>query len=361
MTQAARRDEQGFALVAAIWFVAVLALVAVVISGWLNRSLGLAHRLQQRLTAHAALISTENEIAFDMVSGFFSVRGLELPTGAARDGALAPSSPFGYAFAADTADVVLDDRPYRLGSTVVRLQDDRGLFTLNHPDPLLLDPLLQRFGVSYEDQGALINRLLDYMSIDANGVLHRVNGATADDYRQAGELPPRSAPLLTPWEPLRVLSWADRAALWRGSEPLPELTTVGAFVQLNPNTAPEAILASLPGMNDAAAQRVIAYRQKFIMGDVADLDHAAQAAVAVDPMTLLFFPSPSIDLMVAPANDPLVYRLRISATPADPNPYRISYLVALPADDATARLADDATVPALPPAEPQNAKASGGD
>jgi DNA uptake protein ComE-like DNA-binding protein len=358
---AARRGEQGFALVAAIWFVALLALIAVIISGWMTRSLGLANRLQQRLAAHAALISAENEIAFDIVSGFFSARGLELPNGAARDGPLTPASPFGYAFAAATPYLALDDRPYRLGATLIRLQDDRGLYTLNFPNPLLLDPLLQHFGVPYEDQGVLINRLLDYMNVGANGVLHSVNGATADDYRQAGQLPPRVAPLLTPWEALRVLSWGDHAALWRGAAALPDLTTIGDFAQLNPNTAPEAILATLPGMNEDAAQRVIAYRQKYIIGDVVDLDRAADAAVAVDPMALMFFPAPSLDLTIAPAKEALVYRMRISVTSGDPDPYRISYVVALPADEPTAKLADDATLPQVPPAEPQTADPASGD
>src|SRR6185503_4025367 len=112
--------------------------VAVVIAGWMTRSLGLADRLQHRLAAHAALISAENELAFRVVSGFFSGRGLEVPTGAARERATVPDAAFGYRFAAATPYLSLDGRPYRLGSTIVHLQDSRGLLNLGRPDKVLL-------------------------------------------------------------------------------------------------------------------------------------------------------------------------------------------------------------------------------
>jgi hypothetical protein len=332
-----RRGEQGFVLIAAIWFIALLSLVAVVIAGWMTRSLGLADRLQHRLAAHAALIGAQNEIAFRVVSGFFSARGLELPSGKERERAAAPASSFGYSFAAATPYLALDGRPYRFDSTIVRLQDNRGLLNLGHPNQLLLGSLLQHYGVPYQQRGVLLSRLLDYISLDASGLLHRLNGATIENYRQAGRPPPRGAPLLTPWEAARVLSWDDYPELWRGPADFAALTATTNFVQLNPNTAPEPILAALPGMTPEAVQRVMNFRQKKMIQSKAELDLAAGTIVGIEPMSLMFVPAPSIDVTLAAEKDPLVYRMQFSLTPIGDAPYRLGYLVALPTAEAATR------------------------
>lgn len=320
-------SENGFVLVAAIWFVALLALLGLVIESWMTGSIDLAARLQDRLKAHIAIQNAENEVAFRMLSGFFSVRGLELPQGVEGNAARAPDAALGgYQAAVGTPYIALDGRPYRLDSTIVRLQDDRGLYNLGHPDQTILGNLLGRYGVAYPDRGRLIDRLLDYMQ---KSDLHRLNGASAADYERAGKPVPRGEPLLTPWEPLRVLSWDAYPALWRGPTKLPNLTTTGNLVQINPNTAPEPILASLPGMDERAAERVVRYRQRFIMRNVGDLDLAAGVAVGVDPMSLMFFPSASLELTIEAAGDPLVKRLRLRLSPNGEAPYYIAYSVAV--------------------------------
>jgi general secretion pathway protein K len=339
-----REGESGFALMAAIWFIALLGLVSVVIAGWMQRSLGLAQRLQERLAAHDATIGAESEVAFRMVTGFFSARGLELPQGNERTGAMAPDNPFGYAFARETRYLGLDDRPYKLGSVVVRLQDESGLYTLNYPEPALLGNLLRSYGIAYNDRDVLFERLLDYMD---KSEFSRLNGATAADYLSAGRPPPRGAPLLTPWEASRVLSWDSYPTLWRGSDALPDLTGISDRVQLNPNTAPAAILRSLPGMDEDAAERVIKYRAHYIMGSIIDLDRAAGVGIPVDPMELLFFPSGNLQVTILSADDPLVHRLALRLTAIGQAPYRVDYAVNLPADDDAAKLARAGDLPAL--------------
>jgi len=343
-----REGEAGFALLAAIWFIVVLALVGVVIAGWMERSLGLAYRLQERLAAHRATIGAENEIAFRMVTGYFSTRGLELPRGSDLAGAMAPESPFGYAFAPETRYLALDDRPYKLGSLVVRLQDERGLYPLNNPDPNLLGNLLRSYGIRYEDRGVLIDRLLDYLD---KSDLSRLNGATAADYLSAGRATPRGAPLLTPWEAWRVLSWDTYPALWQGPGALPDLTAIGDTVQLNPNTAPARVLRTLPGMDEDAVERVIKYRARYIIQSSIDLDRAAGVNIPVDPFEFFFFyPSGSLRVTILSAKNPLVHRVVLRLTPVGQAPYRVDYAVDLPADEDATKLARAGDLPALPEA-----------
>ncbi len=342
MMMQGRDAENGFVMVAAIWFVALMALLAVIIETWISRSIEHAANLQDRLKEHIAVANAENEVAFRMLSGFFSVRGLELPQGAEWNAAIAPDAAIGgRQIGAETPFIALDGRPYRLGSTIVLLQDDRGLYNLGYPNSGVLGNLLGKYGVPFPDRGRLIDRLLDYTQ---KSDLHRLNGASAEDYQKAGKQVPRGEPLLTPWEPLRVLSWDAYPALWRGPIKLPDIATTGNLVQINPNTAPESLLASLPGMDDKAAERVIRYRQRFTIGNQAELDLAAGTAVGGDPMALSFFPADSVDLTIAAAGDPLAYRLRISLSPNGTAPYRIAYLVAV----AGSQAADSSHAPAIP-------------
>jgi hypothetical protein len=339
-----QEGESGFALLAAIWFIVVLALVAVVIAGWMQRSLGLAQRLQERLAAHQATIGAENEVAFRMVTGFFSPRGLEFPRDEERAEAMAPEAALGFAFAPATRYLALDDRPYKLGSVVVRLQDERGLYTLNHPGSVLFGSLLRSYGIAYGDRGVLIDRLLDYMD---KSEFYRLNGATAADYLSAGRPPPRNAPLLTPWEAVRALSWDGYPSLWRGPNALPDLTSIADTVQLNPNTAPAAILRSLPGMDDATVERVIKYRAHYIIESAADLDRVAGVNIPVDVLLFHFFPLDHLRVTIVSAKDPLVRSLALRLTPIGEAPYRIDYTVGLPPDDATRSLAQTDDLPAL--------------
>jgi hypothetical protein len=191
----ARAQQQGFVLVATLWFVALLALVAVIIGGWVERSLGRASALQDRITARSEMIGAVNRVTFLMLTSYFSPRGLEVLT--PED--LASTSlmdAFGFSASNSNQFVGLDDRPYRLGDVVIKLQDDHGLYRLNFPDVDTLGRLLAEYGVSYGDSAVLNDRLLDYID---KSPLMRLNGANADSYLRAGRPPPRNNPLLTPW------------------------------------------------------------------------------------------------------------------------------------------------------------------
>ena len=218
-------------LVATLWFVALLALVAVIIGGWVERSLGRASALQDRLTARSEMIGAINRITFLMLTSYFSPRGLEIPTPEDLAGA-SPMDVFGFTPSDASQFIGLDNRPYRLGDVIIRLQDDHGLYKLNFPDVDTLGRLLAAYGVSYEDSAVLNDRLLDYID---KSPLMRLNGANADSYVRAGRPPPRNNPLLTPWEAYRVLGWDYYPNLWDSTTPLPAVATVRDIGGLNSN------------------------------------------------------------------------------------------------------------------------------
>jgi hypothetical protein len=337
--------EAGFVLIATIWFVALLALVAVVIAGWTARGLGHMTALAERTGARGEMIGALNEIAFAMLSGTYSPRGLELPS--AQEMARASSSDvFGFVPAAGTPFAALDDRPYRLGATVVRLQDERGLFNLDTPDPAALDRLLRIYGIAYDERGPLIDRLLDYMN---RSELSHLNGAVAADYLQAGRPAPRGAPLLTPWEAWRVLGWDGYPQLWRDSAgALPQVATTGYTAAINPNTAPAPVLRSLPGIDERAAERIIRYRALYPLETPLDLTRAAGVPAPSDPTIVFFFPSGNLRVTLLSKQSPLAWQLLLRRTPNGKAPYRIDYAVARPRTAADRALLDRADLPDLP-------------
>jgi general secretion pathway protein K len=337
-------QQQGFVLVATLWFVALLALVAVIIGGWVERSLGRAIALQDRVTARSEMIGAVNQITFLMLISYFSPRGIELLTPEDRAGA-SPMDVFGFTPGDASQFIDLDDRPYRMGDVVIRLQDDHGLYKLNFPDIDTLGRLLAAYGVSYEDSAVLNDRLLDYID---KSPLMRLNGANADSYLRAGRPPPRNNPLLTPWEAYRVLGWDDYPKLWNSPTPFPEVATVRDIGGLNPNTAPAAVLRSIPGLDERAVERLLDYRaSQWILNEL-DLERATGVALPVSLAQFSFFPANSLRFTLLSSHDPLAQILEIRLNPLGPNPYRIDYLVERPLTRADRAVLGRADIPTLP-------------
>ncbi|MBV8122318.1 MAG: general secretion pathway protein GspK [Alphaproteobacteria bacterium] len=338
------RREEGFVLVATIWFVALLAVVAVIIAGWLERSLGRATALKDRVAAHGEMIGTVDRVAFLMLTGYYSPRGIEVgnPGGLVDE---AFPNTLDFARGAGTPYIGLDDQPYRAGAIILRLQDDHGLLNLSYPDGYFLSGVLRQYGVSDNDTGVLLDRLLDYTN---KSPLIHLNGASVDSYIRAGRPAPRDNPLLTPWEPHRVLGWDEYANLWKGPEPFSELVSVRAIAGLNPNTAPAAVLRAIPGLDENAVDHLLNYRATRLILQPTDLDIAAGMAVPVDPLRFNYFPADSLRLTMMAARYPLVREVVIRLTPIGTAPFRIDYVVERPQTVADRALLSRTGITVLP-------------
>jgi Type II secretion system (T2SS), protein K len=325
-------------LIAALMFVALLALVGVVVESWVSASLDRAFRLGERVAARSAMISAVNRIAFVATSGGFSARGLELnrpetdPEGVAAPQGLTPATPF----------VSLSQRAYRIGSTIIRLQDEAGLYDLSNPLRGTLEKLLKGYGISGPQRQRLANALADYMrSEEARG-----GDALATQYREAGLAPPRHAALLTPWELYRVRGWRDAKSLWQEPSALADLATTGPIGGLNVNTASAKILAAMTAMDERAASRIAASRAASPITDLLDLRALGEGAGGEDqPLVLL--PGNMIRLKLSEPGEPLMYVVTIRLTPLGKTPYRVEYAVRLPLD-AVARALTAADLPNFP-------------
>lgn len=200
-----------------------------------------------------------------------------------------PLTPLGFA---GTPLLRVDGRSVRLDSGVrASVQDMRGLVSVVAFDPGVMRRLLISHGVADREVEPLLDKLADYADLDD---LRRLNGGEAPDYALAGLPPPRDDWPLSPYELRMVLGWHTHPALWERASDLFTSVREGA---LNPNTAPPAILAALPGATPETVQALMALREQGLHVASSEM-LLALTGIAVPDNPVAFYPG-------------LFYRLRL--------------------------------------------------
>lgn len=220
-------------------------------------------------------------------------------------------------------EIALDASPYRgLGGVDFSLRDDRGLLGVNWTALALLERQFERLGVAPEQRGRLPSLLLDYQDPDD---LYRLNSAEREGYEALGLPPPSNRALATPLELRAVLGWREALA-GLDDAALLDTFTAARSTQINLNTAPAAVLASLPGVDEAAAQRIIDGRG---LQPYTDLARVAQMlpGLPADSDLLSLYPSASGILRVWPREGGQARVLHWTLTPLNEGgpPWREDY------------------------------------
>lgn len=200
-------------------------------------------------------------------------------------------SPFSYMPVGN--EIALDGTVYRgRGRAVFSVQEDAGRLSVNWAPQIVLE---RYFGIGSADPTpftTLRNRLLDYQDADS---LKRLNSMERQDYLDAGFAPPSNRVLSTPLELRRIPGWrerlpADDAAVLRA-------LSVQRQVVVNVNSAPEGVIASLPGLDKAAAARIVALRRLQPFLSVSAFQQASGSVLA-DENYVGLYPSTSGTLAV---------------------------------------------------------------
>lgn len=178
--------------------------------------------------------------------------------------------------------VAADGRPYRIDATVVRVQDARGLVSLNTGNRGLLWSMLVLQGSTAGEADRLIDALEDYIDTDS---LVRLNGAEAPTYKALDRPPPVNDWLDSTAELPRIVAWRE---LIRSRPELRRLFSVSLDVFVNPNTATRELLEALPGATKEGVGRLLAYRKNGAVNSAEQL--AAISGIAPDPELLVFAP-----------------------------------------------------------------------
>lgn len=322
-----RGGQAGFALVITLVVILALSLVTEVMTRWVSDALDQALANREEVDADRRIAEAEAVSLFLLETRPFSVRGIELLT----DVQLRSGAPAGLLAGVPSAEsyLSLDDRPYRLGGVLLRLQDMRGLINLNLGSPDDLYALLGIFDVAAEDRGPLIAKLQDY--VDADSFI-RLNGAEAPQYEEAGIEPPANAPLRTPWEVRRILDWDKVDDLAKEDSSWALLTSTAPVGAFNVNTAPRALLSLMPFMTPEIVENIIEWRREQPI--VSNYQFGLVTGIPIPdvlPPRFVPFPGNGVILTLAAKNSPLERRIAVRKTPLSADrPWTIDYDVEMP-------------------------------
>ena len=246
--------QRGFVLVATVWVLAALMVLADYIAGVASADRERAHQAKQALQDDLDARATEATLLYLLATGRMNYRGLVLERQQRFQDLEAPRAlPPGDGVVAAAGEAYAG-----LGRIRFSVQDESGLAAVNAPLSAAFRAALLHAGVASLDVARLRARLRDY--VDRDGILS-LNGAERADYEFAGLAPPSNWFLASPVELRKVLGALD--AVPEDEWPrLRRITTAAITNGVNVNTMPLELLTARFDGDEAAARRVAAYREQ---------------------------------------------------------------------------------------------------
>ena len=327
----------GFVLVASLWVLAALTLLATYIDGVTANSVARATAARQALAAELDRRNTEITLIYllatnrknhrasiiDLEQRFVEFIDQELP----RVG---------------DAEVALNGQAYAgLGNIRFAVQDEAGLVPVNSPQAPLLAAMLRHVGVSTQDASRIVARVTDYVDLDADLTL---NGAERFDYTRRGLPAPPNWLMASHLELKKVLGVEQMVTndQWQRLRPV---LTMRQGVGLNVNTMPPQLIAALLDADDRAVDEILAHS---VDGPL-QADRIMQLAgwrATLDPEELRTLPADHLRIATWRPGG-AVHIAGIHLTPyVDGSPFRRDYRYTQPPFDRAA----DGTAPLRPAA-----------
>ena len=225
-----QQHQRGLALIAVLWGLVLLALIAASVTATSRTETRLAHNLVANAEAQALAEAGVHR----------AVLGL---------GAAAPEQ-----------QLRIDGTPYRLvfagGEVVLTIRDEGGKIDLNRAPDALIKGLFTAVGLGPDASAALVDAIVDYR--DANHA-RRLNGAEDSDYRAQGRPHgAKDAPFEAVDELLHVLGMTPELY----EQVAPAFTVHSRRRRVDPTTAPELVLRALPGLDPAELDQRLAVREE---------------------------------------------------------------------------------------------------
>ena len=281
----ARRNAEGFVLVATLWALAALAALAAYIDGVVASDLRHALEARQSLEAELARRSTEATLVYLLATGRTNHRALILE----KEQRFSDPLPEGE-FLPEHGDgeLLVTGAVYAgPGGTRFSIQDEGGLVSVNAPRFALFAALLENAGVTASEVEGILARVEDY--IDSDHTLS-LNGAERYDYRERGDEPPLNWIMASPLELRRVLGVEEliAPAQWRRLRPLLTMRPVYSY---NFNTMRPEILAVLLGLDERGMHAVLEEREKGPVYRISRFEMLSGRHLDIDEMELRTLPT----------------------------------------------------------------------
>ena len=223
-------SQRGIALVAVLWGVTILSIIAAAFLADTRSQSGLTRNMLENAKAQALADAG----VYRAVAGILSI-----------DPAIAWR-----------ADGTRYEMALGEGQVVITIFDEGGKVDLNRAQDRLLAGLFEVFDVPEEEASAIVDAMRDFADRDDD---RRDAGAEDSDYSAAGlEWGAKDAPFESVEELQQVLGVSrplyDRVA--------PYLTVHSGRAQINPVVAPREVLMAMPGLGEEQVEALLARREE---------------------------------------------------------------------------------------------------
>ena len=341
----ARRHAEGFVLVAVLWVLAALAMLAAYIDGVVATDVERAVEARGWLQSELDRRSTEATLVYLLTTGRMNHRGLILEEEQRFSNALPEDEQL-----PDHGDgeLWLAGEVYAgPGGTRFSVQDEVGLASVNAPSSPIFAALLARAGVAESGIERIVARVEDY--IDSDDTL-TLNGAERHDYDQQGEPPPLNWIMSSPQELAKVLGVGELLTPTQWGRLWPALTMRPVF-GYNFNTMRPEILAAVLDLDEQGVRGVLEEREKRSISRLTTVALLSGRHLDIDEMEIRILPSRFLRISIWHEGDGSRILTGIHLTPLGESvPWRKDYRYLEPI-----RASHDSGVPRETPPAPATA------
>lgn len=311
-------QQDGFVLVATLWILAGLTILASYIGSLTDISIQRALQQQSEIESELHRLNTENTLIYLIATNRMNHLGILLET----EQRFADDSDDTNALPMEPV-LELTGRIYQgLSDVRFSLQDETALVTINSPRFPMLHAALKSVGIDRNKIITFKARLEDYIDQDQKLSL---NGAEFYDYRVKDLAPPPNYLMATPIELKELLGFEDlmTSQQWHRLKPFMSMRQAVGY---NFNTMRPALIAALLGLDEKAILPLVEARQKTPIRFVKQIESLLGRFVDVDEEELRVLPSRFIRISTWYQNSGQRYLSGVEFTPfVDQSPWRKDY------------------------------------
>jgi hypothetical protein len=320
--------EKGFILVAVLFLISFLALAVSFFSVWVTGEIQVSKQLRKKSEALVEATSLKADLIFFLMTKGLNYKGLDLTDKPAPTIGIGPAQN---QQEDDAPYISLFNKPYKKNNLIIRIQDEAGLINLGRFTKQQFDKLFESFEIEPTHFDSLYSKFKDYTKTE-RAITKALNGATIDDYKDAGKPEPTNEALRTPFEIKRVLEWDNHENFYKNDKLFNMITTV-VQKPINLNSAQKEVLGFIPDLNEDAITQILEHRK----GDnpyFKDINAVANTTGApLKPSRVYsFFPGNTLRVTIT-SIESNVLNLQFSVTSmprAKDIPWQINYQIEMP-------------------------------
>ena len=314
-----RGDVSGFILVATLWVLAGLGLLAAYIDELTDQNVEIALLHKQNIQGELDQLSTEATLVYLFASSRANDRALMLEE---EQHLVSGGSEVTFPQRSER-DLLLDGTVYQgVGNVVFSIQDEGSLASVNSHQFLMFSALMRSIGLSDSQRALVAGRLQDYT--DENQALS-LNGAEFFEYRQR-QLPlPADGLMKTPIEFRRILGFPElfTRLQWEAIRPYLSMRQSTGY---NFNIMPRAVLMGIFGNQESVVDAIVALREERGLRSVREVEAVVGNQFNLDNEDLAQFPSKAIRMSLWQKNSSMRTLSGVEFTPFEKlSPWRTDY------------------------------------